>query len=356
MAEQETQEQASTSFGDALREALSQQESTDGDQSPAVTDTAESESDELIDALSEADDEQGSEGAEASSEQDATEAVDAQQDKPAEGIAAPQTWPQERREAFDVLDDTAKDLVLGIHKDMEAGLTKSQTELADQRKKFTRFERFFDNLSNRYTNIDRNELETATMQSLPQILERYIALQSKPVETLIEIAEEMGQTSALSEQLTELDFDDNASTLRRENLRLKRELENRQYQQTEQVTDQVNSQIETFKSELTDDGVLKHPHYDAVRTTMAGLMQADSELDLEGAYQEAVRAKMPDVIEAEAVKKAREELLAKARKAKRARPNGRSGPGVPQTSEDEIPQSRREHLAQEFAKQLASSD
>ena len=350
-----TQEVQNTSFRDALREAYAQQQGPEG--APAAdetTEAADADLAELADAVSEDGIDQESEDVTEPDEQGSTEAGDAGE---SQAFTAPQRWPQERQEAFDALTDEGKELLLDIHKDMEAGLTKGQTELAEQRKRYQQFDRFFDNLSNRIPNTDRNQLEAATMQSLPQILERYIALQQKPVETLIEIAEEMGAASALSEQLTELDLSDEATReLRRENLRLKRDSRERDLQATTQVSDQVSSQLDDFRTATNEDGSLKHPHYDEVSTTMGGLMQADPDLSLEDAYPIAVRAKLPEAMEAEARKKARKELIAEARKAKRRQTSGRSGPGVPQPSEEETPKTRREHLRAELAKQLAANE
>ncbi|MEJ1355735.1 MAG: hypothetical protein RPU39_13740 [Candidatus Sedimenticola sp. (ex Thyasira tokunagai)] len=48
-------------------------------------------------------------------------------------VAAPEDWPVERREQFTELPEDAQTLVLGMQKDMQAGLTKATQQLAEQR-------------------------------------------------------------------------------------------------------------------------------------------------------------------------------------------------------------------------------
>jgi hypothetical protein len=98
-------------------------------------------------------------------------------------------------------------------------------------------------------------------------------------------------------------------------------------QGTVQATEsQYASQISAFKDAKDDAGVLKHPHFDRVRTLMAPLV--DSGKSLEEAYAEVVWAlpeyresqikETKEQAEKEAKKKAETARLDKLKKAKAA--------------------------------------
>ena len=115
------------------------------------------------------------------------------------------------------------------------------------------------------------------------------------------------------------------------------------------VQTQTTTEIERFAADT-----VKHPHYDEVRNTMAGLLQANLADDLESAYAKALR--MPEyehlvaadrqqreAAEAEARKQAEQQRLAKAR-AKAVSPAS----ATPSGSTDDKPKGLRAALESSF--------
>lgn len=116
------------------------------------------------------------------------------------------------------------------------------------------------------------------------------------------------------------------------------------------VQTQTQTEIERFAADTA-----KHPHYEEVRETMAGLLQANLAADLESAYAKALR--MPEYEhlvaaerqqreqqEAEARKQAEQQRVAKARaKASSPASSTPSGPGA-----EDTPKGLRSQLSENF--------
>jgi len=344
-----------TSFRAELRKVMAESQDQAGE--PAATEQPEAPADELAelaDAVSEDSDEQTSDGADESGAQDST----ADSDPETQTLAAPESWSVADREAFDGLAAEGQEVLLGIHKNIRAGLTKAQTEAANLRKQYAPLERYFDNLATQHKK-GREDVAPTVIRNVPQVMDTYIRLLSNPVEGMAELSEQLGVTSALSDHLSSLDFDEGTSQLRNENARLKRQLQERQYQETDAAAEQATDAISSFEIETDDAGQPKHPHFEAVRPYMAKLMEVDSELDIEAAYAAAVRAKFPDELkpDTEAIRKqVIEEIKTKARKVRKSAPSsdGRSGPGTSIAKDDEASETRRETIAKLFKQQLAS--
>ena len=105
-----------------------------------------------------------------------------------------------------------------------------------------------------------------------------------------------------------------------------------QQQQQAAVAD-TQQQIDNFAKATAEDGSLAHPHFDAVRTTMGGLIQSGVAQDMGSAYEMAVYANPElrgSLIDQQAEKvTAKQKQAENVRKAKRAQAANVKGSGAP---------------------------
>lgn len=85
----------------------------------------------------------------------------------------------------------------------------------------------------------------------------------------------------------------------------------------QQQRQQVSAQVESFQNATDEKGEFKHPHFALVKTHMGALMQADSSLDMEGAYEQACWAH-PEIREQLTAKVAADQQEIRAREAEKA--------------------------------------
>jgi hypothetical protein len=104
---------------------------------------------------------------------------------------------------------------------------------------------------------------------------------------------------------------------------------------------EMQQEIKQFRSARDDKGNPKYPHFETVKQSMVGLLQAGLADDLDGAYHKAIRMnddlwqaeqqRKADAEKAEAEAKAQQELEAKRQKVSRARANAVSTPSATPT-------------------------
>jgi len=100
----------------------------------------------------------------------------------------------------------------------------------------------------------------------------------------------------------------------------------RQAWESQQTTQSIQSEVEQFASASNEDGTLRHPYFENVRATMGALVQADSSLSIEDAYERAIWA-APDIRailesqQAGSVSQSQEQAKTHAEKAKKASQN-----------------------------------
>ncbi len=347
-------EETKPSIADSIRDTIAELSEADGSPNEQYTQAADTDAKPEPVEASDKDEDQGSEGTEDSGDDESTEGKDAEK-----GIQAPETWSEKDREAFDVLDEEGQKMLLGIHKNMEAGLTAGQAEVSEAKKRYRNFDSFFDSIQKNYApNIDREQIESVVAQHLPNVLETYVALARDPVATLVQLADAYGAKEGLTEALSGYTEDEGSSEMRRENTLLKQRLKDIQFQATRAETSDAKEVIDTFKDEKTKDGVLAHPHFQEARDTMHILMVKDNDMSMESAYQKAVVIDKPDAARSAMEETIKADLEAERKKnAKGARrtpqkQRGKSSSTFTNGKGDEIPKDLGEHLRMEMGKQL----
>jgi len=241
-----------------------------------------------------------------------------------EVIRAPEHWSKEDRAAFDALDDTGRKTLLGIHKNMESGLTRKMEDLAQRQKRYKGFDEFFDTFHGLYPQTERTQFESQVVQALPNVMNTYLRLQQNPVETLEYLAQAYNVADKLSDAL--IGRDEGERSLKAKNLELEDRQKMLQMQQTREKLQAVERQIADFKEAKADDGALKHPYFDELEPVMSQLVQANPSLTLDQAYEKAYRQEKHDeILEKEREKVRREMDEDRRRKAKALRSQPRSG-------------------------------
>jgi len=246
-------------------------------------------------------------------------------DKGNAGTTAPKHWPDERKAVFESLPTPeAKQAMLKLARDLEAGFTRKSQELSDQSK-------LGQTVSGLFTDAERRELQTINSNETAAIdyllkLNRWAgqdpkayikwAMQTfevKPDDLFGSPQPETKQETAPADQSSNLDdllADPRLKALEAEFKPVKELVQNLQRNwdsleqgriQAEQTRRQnhvlslVNG-INQFRSELDDSGQLKHPHFDRLKGAMGGLMHTTLSHMPEGpekmakAYEMALRA------------------------------------------------------------------
>ena len=207
----------------------------------------------------------------------------------AETIEAPEHWSEDDQAIFANLPDEAKNKVLDIEKNLQSGFTQKTEELAQQRKRYEGFDQVVDQY-HAGSGVDRATFVQSIVQTLPTVMQGYVALQRDPLGTLMNLAKTYNVEEKLSDSLAGIDFSDPSRSLENENAILKQQLQNAQNGSVQSQNAAGAQMIKDFAEEKTDDGALKHPDFEAVKPIMGGLMAADRSLSMEDAYSKAIWA------------------------------------------------------------------
>jgi hypothetical protein len=238
---------------------------------------------------------------------------------------APQHWAAADKELFAKLPPDGQKFLVERHKAMEGDYTRRMQEIAPLRKAAEQWQPYLQQMNatpeQAFTGLLQAEyqLRTGTPEQKQALFQQW--------------AQDYGITLGQTAQPPAEDqyIDPQVAALKQEIAEMKAwrssrdQAEAQQRQQEEQKQRQtLQSTISSFATEKTEAGAPAHPHYEAVRDTMAALIGSHQAPDLKTAYDMAVWAR-PDLrqhlISAQqeaAVKKAAEEAKAKARQASTA--------------------------------------
>lgn len=339
-----TSEEAS--LHDALAEAFDEMESAASDEpetteegvTEEVPETLEAEESEVLDEAEEADIETDTE-IEASYE-------------------APEHWSAEHKDVFNSLAEmgeagvNAQTFLMERHKEMERAANEKFQEAAGYRKRGEEMDALLEPFKQGWQMRGFDE-----MAGLRALLGTYQQLYANPKDTLKYLASQFNVSFGNEEQSADDEFADPAvSELKAEINQLKQQLQQGQAQQQQTAQASVAQRIQAFASETDESGNLAHPHFEAVQTDMARLVQSGVASDLQDAYEKAVRlnpnltAEELRKAQEEADKKAKAERAAKAQRAKRAASSVKSSV---QSVEKTKPKTMRDELS-EMYDQIAS--
>jgi hypothetical protein len=242
----------------------------------------------------------------------------------APAIEAPQHWAAADKERFAKLAPEGQQFLLERHKAMEGDYTRNMQAIAPLRKTTEQWapylnaightpEQAFQTLLTAEYTL-RNGTPEQKQATFRQMAKDYgITLDQAAQPAVDEYVDP--QVAALNQKLAQLE----AWKTSREQAE-----QNYQRQQMEQRQTELRTTIESFAAAKTEAGAPAHPHYEAVRETMAALIGSGQAPDLKTAYDMAVyanpaiRQQLLTAQQEAAAKKSAEEAKAKAQKASSA--------------------------------------
>jgi hypothetical protein len=255
-------------------------------------------------------------------------------------VEAPQHWAAADKELFGKLPPDGQKFLVERHRAMEGDYTRRMQEIAPLRKAAEHWQPYLqqfgadatpDKVFNHLLQAEYNlrngtpEQKTALFQ---QWARDYGITLGQPAQQPAADEYVDPQVAAVRQELAEM----KAWRTSREQA----ETQHRQQQEQQQLQT-LQSTIDSFETEKTEAGAPAHPHFQAVRDTMAALIGSKQAPDLKAAYDMAVWAR-PDLRQQlltaqqdAAAKKSAEEAKAKALKATTAG-SSVSGSPVGQTS------------------------
>lgn len=225
-------------------------------------------------------------------------------------LNVPEHWSEQDKTEFAGIKDrkTALSFVERRYKEMESGVTKKFQEIASIRKKGEALEEVLAQHRGEYNLHGMDDVA-----AVRQLFTIYSNLKSNPQGTIQWLANQYGVELGNSEEGRNPD-----PALLTLNKRIE-ELQRQQSQSTQQLhlrtQQELQTQIDAFKSAKDEGGNLKHPHFDDVRTTMGQLIQSGLATNMDDAYTKAVSLrpdlkplvtiKKPDLSKADAATKAK---------------------------------------------------
>lgn len=283
-------------------EALSLEEALAQNWAAASGETESTDSDTLADS--------GSETTGVEESETVAETVQESEEDPLEPL---EKWTDDYKESFRNLDRQSQQFLLDRHKDVESHLTKETQSLSETKKRYEKL----DEVLNQYdTALKQRGIELAP--HVANAMQYYFSFQQNPRETLQALMQSAGLTA--DEFVEDESVDPSIRALRSELDQTKRELASLKSQPEEQQATTAQKQLDDFSSATNEDGSLKYPHFDQVRSLMAPMVNDGS--TLEDAYNRALWT-LPEHQQAQlkqSEKKAQDELEAKRKeKAEKAR-------------------------------------
>jgi len=202
--------------------------------------------------------------------------------EPQADLSPPENWSQEDKDAFGAVDRQSQEFALRIEKQFKSGFTEKTEALAREREQYEKL----DGIMKQY-GIDP--------QFTPQVIEtffNYRAGLTNP-QTRQQAYEALQRDFPLATPAPEEEYADPSLTQAVEPLKQQIQALQEQLQQVTQSTTQMQSntvqvQVDTFKNATDADGKLLHPHFDAVESEMAMVVQGKPGTSLADAYDAAV--------------------------------------------------------------------
>lgn len=241
----------------------------------------------------------------------------------APAIEAPQHWASADKERFAKLSPDGQQFLLDRHKAMEGDYTRNMQAIAPLRKTVEQWQPYLqqfgpnatpDKVFNHLLQAEYN-LRNGTPEQKTALFRQWAQDYGINLDQAVQPAADEyvdPHVATLKQQLAQLEAWRNS----REQAE-----QHHQRQQAERQHSELQSTISAFSTEKTEAGTPAHPHYEAVRETMAALIGGGQAQDLKTAYDMAVWAR-PDLRQQllaaqheAATRKTAEEAKAKARKA-----------------------------------------
>jgi len=262
-------------------------------------------------------------------EPEASEEIEEADEQP--GVEAPAHWSAEFKDSFNSLPPEGREVFLKRYKDMEADYTRKTQEVADIRRRASALDEVMQPFRDEFARAGLDDIG-----AVRQLLGAHKFLRESPQQAIAWLAQNYGvSTNALgaTEQADDDFADPQVKQLRDQVSQLQGYLQTQAQQQQQAAVADTQLQIDNFAKATRDDGSLAHPHFDAVRTTMGGLIQSGVAKDMDSAYEMAVYADPQlrgSLIDQEAEKvTAAKKQQENVRKAKRAQQANVRGSGAP---------------------------
>ncbi|MGL1921979.1 MAG: hypothetical protein OCD03_13225 [Hyphomicrobiales bacterium] len=246
------------------------------------------------------------EGEQAPTEEPQPEQEQAEQSQ----LLASEHWDSEMTDAFATLNDTGKQAMLNMSKNLQAGFTRKSQETAEK-------VRSLDTIENSIPQGLKDTLQAqnmSTSEGVGNLIGLYEKSQQDPMGYMQWFAQQHGiDLGQMNQQPQEgsQQFDDPAmAQLQQQIDGLNNQIAGQQQTQQKAQHDQLNQTITDFKDTLDDGGNLKYPHYEQVKGMMGSILASQPEYQsmndaeaLETAYQSAVYAdpKLRDAMQTQAV-------------------------------------------------------
>lgn len=292
-------------------------------------------------------------------EPEATEADDDddEDDDDDSPIQAPASWKGDNKKLFEQLPEELQRQVADREAEREKKINSVLEENADIHKALDPYEDRIKqsgmskgDLMNRLLKA-QDYLTSSPLPAMAWLSNSYVKDKAGAEALIKHLSEKHGITTNSNTSDSDDDYTDpKVKQLQDELAKLRGEIDQKTNTNNEASMQAIKTEIADFAKATDDDGKLKHPHFDQVRTKMAGLIQTGAADDYEQAYEQAIWAdpSLRDTlledqrkrIESEDKKK-RQEKVNKAKKSKL--PSGKSGKDKnqnqkPKTLEDEISQ------------------
>ena len=257
--------------------------------------------------------------------------VKAADDEEVQGIEAPAHWSNDFKDSFNALPTDAQEVFLQRYKDMEGDYTRKTQEVADIRRRASALDEVMVPFRDEFARAGLDDIG-----AVRQLLGAHKFLRESPQQAIAWLAQNYGintEALAASEQAEDDFADPQVKQLRDQVSQLQGYLHTQAQQQQDAAVADTQQQITNFASVTKEDGSLAHPHFDAVRTTMGGLIQSGVAQDMDAAYEMAVYANPElrgSLIDQQAEKvTAKQKQAENVRKAKRAQQANVKGSGAP---------------------------
>ena len=257
--------------------------------------------------------------------------VEAADDEEVPGSEAPAHWSSDFNDTFNALPSHAQAVFLQRYKDMEGDYTRKTQEVADIRRRASALDEVMVPFRDEFARAGLDDIG-----AVRQLLGAHKFLRESPQQAIAWLAQNYGintEALAANEQADDDFADPQVKQLRDQVSQLQGYLQTQAQQQQDAAVADTQQQITNFASVTKDDGSLAHPHFDAVRTTMGGLIQSGVAQDMDAAYEMAVYANPElrgSLIDQQAEKvTAKQKQAENVRKAKRAQQANVKGSGAP---------------------------
>ena len=233
-------------------------------------------------------------------------------------LKAPDNWSEADKATFDSMPPGAQEWALERYKSMTADYTRKTQEVAQIRQQYQPLEQVLEPVRGALQQRGVTEADY-----VGRLVEADKRLQTDPVGAIQWLADQVGVDLATLEPGDWNVPDPQIAALQNRVEQLSQHLTEQERLQAESRSQELNSQIEGFRTKADSEGNLQYPHFDAVRAVMGSLIQAGQANSMEDAYTKAVRLDdtlFHQTLDAErkkaeeAEEKRRAEAVAKAKK------------------------------------------